>query len=295
MRKNAWITKKLKRVYRYFRSHYLPDDLFLEQLFKKKLGYELDLKNPKTFNEKIQWLKLNDRSKLHTQCADKYAVREYIGNEIGEEYLIPLVYHTQKISDIKPENLPDYPVIIKTNHDSKGSIMVFDKNIIDWTETRKKLSKKIGHNYYRDYKEWVYKNIPRKILVEKLLLTDEGKIPFDYKVYCFNGQPRAIEVSLDRFNNFKHVIYDLDWNRINAHWIEGEYEGEVVRPKKIKDLISLSKCLSKDFIFVRVDFYIQNGKVYFGEITFYPAAGFDKFQSKEWDLKFGEVLKLPIN
>jgi len=188
---NTWVGKKIidfvLEIHQYYRTHYIKEELFLKQQFKKRFGRALDLDNPQTFNEKLQWLKLNDRTALHTICADKYKVRDYVKEKIGEEYLVPLVFETKNPKDIIPENLPDYPVIIKTNHASYGGVIVRDKSQHNWKTVQKTLAKSLRINYYYKSKEWQYKNIERRIVVEKLLTGDSGDIPFDYKMHYFNG------------------------------------------------------------------------------------------------------------
>ena len=144
------------------------------------------------------------------QCADKYAVREYVAERIGDEYLVPLLYHTDSPADITPENLPDAPFIVKTTHGSSGGIMVRDKSAIDWKALRESLRELLRTNYYLS-KEWPYKNIESRIVVEKLLLDRNGNIPFDYKIHCFHGQSRIIQVDLDRFIDHKRNLYDTEW------------------------------------------------------------------------------------
>ena len=158
----------IKGLYDWYRFKIIPDDVYIKKVFEKNLGYKLNLQNPVTLNEKIQWLKLNDRTKLHTKCADKYAVREYVKEKIGEQYLIPLLYQTENHKDITDINMPDEPFIIKTNHDSGGVVIVKDKSSINWKQVQKELSLSMKNNYYYPGREWQYKNIKPSIVVEKL-------------------------------------------------------------------------------------------------------------------------------
>ncbi len=258
------------------------------------LGYLLNLKNPQTFNEKIQWLKLNDRTPLHTICADKFAVRKHIAQIVGEEYLIPLVLQTKNVSDIKPEALPDYPVIIKTNHDSSGGTFVGDKSILDWDAIRTGLRERLGVKYSAfGNGEWQYKNIPPCIIVEKLLLDSDGNIPFDYKMHFFNQKLVFTQVDLDRQENHTRNLYDPQWNLMPCTWLykNGRQLPKPLNYDKMKDIAEI---LAKDFIYVRVDFYTLKDKIYIGELTFHPESGNGKFHPQEWDLKLGDQLKLPI-
>ena len=278
-------------LYKFYLFRLIPDKTFVKQQFKNALGYELDLNNPQTLNEKIQWLKLNDRNQLQTICADKYAVREYIRNKIGEQYLIPLILKTEKITDIFPENLPDYPFIIKTNHDSSGGIIVRDKSKIDWQNVRRKLAINLKNNYYYFNKEWQYKHIKPCIIVEKLLLDGSGSIPSDYKLHCFNGKLAFVQVDIDRQTDHRRSIYDPHWNLLDCQWLY-QKGGSVAKPISFNKMSSLAEEIARDFCYVRVDFYNLNGEIYFGELTFHPGSGIELFTPFDWDKKFGAQLNL---
>lgn len=274
----------------------LSDEAFIKQLFYKKLGYEPSLSNPKTFNEKMQWLKINDRTPKHTMCADKYAVREFIRTELGEQYLIPLLRHTDDLEEITRESLPDEPCIIKTTHDSGNYFVVRDKkNITDneWQIFKSKFEKSIHRNYYYCSREWQYKHIKSKIIIEKLLL-ENGTLPNDYKFYCFNGKSEFVLVDFDKHTDHKRNFYDVNWRQLE---LRRKYPNgkDVPRPKCLEEMICLAEKLAEQFCFLRVDFYEVNGCVYFGEMTFHPASGFGAFEPKEWDLKLGQKLRLPTN
>jgi hypothetical protein len=171
----------LIKLHTFYIHRVIPEKAFLKRNFRKAYKRELNLEKPETLNEKIVWLKLNDRTPLHTQCADKYAVREYVSAKIGAEYLVPLLYMTKNTNEITPNNLPDFPCIIKTNHDSGVGYFVKKKNDVDWKTVRQSLKKRLKHNYYYGKKEWQYKNIKPCIIVEKLLTDKDGNIPYDYK------------------------------------------------------------------------------------------------------------------
>ncbi|OYQ49635.1 hypothetical protein CHX27_01350 [Flavobacterium aurantiibacter] len=156
----------VKYAFDFYRFRLLPEEYFLKRRFKQVFGFNPDLKNPKSLSEKIQWLKLNDRTPLHTQCADKFKVREYVKDKVGEQYLVPLVFETKNVADINSNNIPDYPVAIKANHDSSGVVIVRDKNKENWDAIQKKLQSHLKVNYYYYDKEWPYKNIERRIIVE---------------------------------------------------------------------------------------------------------------------------------
>lgn len=271
----------------------IPDKVFIKWYFKRYMGYSFDLDNPKTLNEKITWLKLYDRTDLHTLVADKYTVRSYIADKIGEEYLIPLLYHTKNASDIKPENLPDCDFIIKNNHDSGGYLIVKDKASVDWPRVQKQFKRSLKENFYYSTREWQYKNIEPRIIVEELLSTEKGEIPNDYKFHCFNGKLAFVHVDIARFGDRRRNLYDANWNFIPCVWQYDNGEMEE-KPELFEKMKSLAETIAKDFIYSRVDFYAVKGKIYFGEITFHHHSGTQKFKTPGCDLKFGKLLKLGI-
>lgn len=297
-----YIITKLIDLYTYYLHYIKPEKKYLTDKFESNFGRKVDLSNPKTLNEKIIWLKLYDRTPLHTICADKYAVRDYIIEKIGEKYLVPLHLKTKDPKEIIPENLPDTPFIVKTNHDSGGGVIVHDKSEIDWNAVRKDLKKRLKHNYYYNSKEWQYKNIEPCIIVEKLLLDKQGNIPFDYKIHCFNGKANMIQVDIDRnSNNHYRNWYNTKWEREPYKWTSIKNEGkttepsdeEVDRPETLEEMLMLSEKLSKDFCFVRVDWYDLDGKLYFGELTFHHDGGNRPILPEKYDRILGDKLILP--
>ncbi|WP_100615835.1 ATP-grasp fold amidoligase family protein [Confluentibacter citreus] len=271
----------------------IPDKLIIQSSFKKHMGYSLDLDNPKTLNEKINWLKLYDRNDLHTIIADKFKVRDYVEKKIGKKYLIPLLYHTKNPNDLKPENLPSTGnYIIKTNHDSSGGVIVRDPLVINWNYIRKRFKHLLKENHYYSTIEWQYKNIEPRIVVEQLLTYDDGSIPDDYKFHCFNGKLAFVMVDFDRHSNIRtRNLYDTDWNLLPCNW--GRPNGkELNKPENFEEMKMLAETLAKDFKYVRIDFYLVNAKIYFGEITLHHASGFQKFYQKECDEKYGSMLNL---
>ena len=285
------LIQPFKNVYEYLRYALVGDETFIKKEFHKNLGYYPNLENPQTFNEKLQWLKLNDRTPLHTICADKYKVRDYVKEKIGAEYLIPLVLETKNPREIVPENLPDYPVIIKTNHDSSGGIIVRDKSKHNWINVQNTLAKFLNINYYYRFKEWQYKNIERRIVVEELLMDRTGAIPFDYKMHFFNGELVFTQVDIDRQDDHKRNLYDSDWNLMDVQWIYSSGR-DVAKPKLYNRMIELGKVFAKDFCYLRVDFYHVNDRIYFGELTFHAESGCGAFTPKHYDNDLGKRLTL---
>jgi len=279
----------------------IPEKKFIGWHYKNIHGYYPDLVSPQVLNEKIQWLKLYDRTPLHTQCADKYAVRSYVEKKIGGEYLVPLLYHTNNPSDLVPENMPDAPFIVKTTHANFGGTIVRDKSAVDWTSIRKKIHEQINVNLYYSSKEWQYKNIAPMIIVERLLIDQYGNIPLDYKIHCFHGHPYAIQVDIDRFTEHRRNFYDIKWQlqpfnwgplRNGVHiWPNGR---EIQKPRQLQKLLDIAEQLSAHFLYARVDLYLVGDRVFFGEITFHHGGGNEIFIPIEWDKKFGHQLSLPL-
>ncbi len=276
------------RSYQNFGPRLLPEKLYAKQTFKNVFLFNLDLSNPKTLNEKIIWLRLIERTKIKTICADKYAVRKFVDSKIGAKYLVPLVFQTHNPKEIVPEKLPNYPIIIKTNHGCGGHIIVKDKSEIDWVKIRKIFAKSLRDNFYFKSKEWQYKNIKPRILIEKLLL-EEGYPPQDFKLNCFNGKVHSIEVHYDRHIQYKKNIYYPNWEEIDCRW--GAPKGrDLDKPKNLDKMIQVAERLADEFKYVRVDLYNVKTKIYFGELTFSPAGGFCPFIPHRWDRIFGDQL-----
>lgn len=280
----------MRKLKYYLRYRLVSDEKYIKYKFRKYFGYELDLDNPQTINEKIQWLKLYDRTPLHTKCADKYLVREYIKEKVGEEYLVPLVFDTFNPKDITKENLPDYPVVIKVNH-ARGVFLIKDKNNVDFKDIREKLSRELKENFYYRTREWQYKDIKPRIIVEKMLLDCYGNLPFDYKFWCINGTVSMIQVDSGGYGSHVLTFFDKFWNKLP---FRKNYptQDDLQKPQLLETMVHLSEYLSKEFCFVRVDLYTINNKVYFGELTFHPESGFGKFTPKEADNELGNKLKL---
>ncbi|PCJ92307.1 MAG: glycosyl transferase [Flavobacteriaceae bacterium] len=293
--------KLLSLVYHKVYFNFVPEKIVLKNRYQKKHGKKLNLKNPKSLNEKIVWLKLNDRTSLHTQCADKYAVREYVSEKIGTQYLVPLYYHTINPKEVRPDNLDKIPCIIKANHDSSGGIFVYDKSEIDWQQVQKEFKKRLKKNYYWKSKEWQYKNITPRIIVEKLLLDKNGNIPFDYKLHCLNGKVRMVQVDIDRgTDNHYRNWYSTEWVREPYKWSSPKGNGiytdpsdkDVQKPHTLQEMIRLSEILAQPFDLVRVDWYNVDEKLFFGELTFHHDGGNQPILPETWDLKLGKELKL---
>ncbi len=276
------------------RNRVIPEKYLLKKRFKRILGYPLNLKQPNTFNEKINWLKLNERTPLHTICSDKFAVRAHVEKQIGKKYLIPLLLQTKDVSQLSPTNLPDFPFIVKTNNDSGGGIIVWDKNNINWAQIRKDLENRLNTNYSIFGKgEFQYKDIEPRIIVEKLLINEDGEIPSDYKLHCFNGKLQFTQVDMDRHTHHKRNLYDINWNLLPCKWAH-ENGKEIPKPRNYEEMQMVAEKLAQGFTYTRVDLYVIEAAIYFGEITFHSGSGNERFIPQIWDQKFGELLKLPL-
>ncbi len=264
----------------------------LKQWYKKRTGKNLNLENPKTFNEKIQWLKLYDNSPLKTKLADKYLVREWIEEQIGSEYLIPLLGAWNNFDEIDFDKLPE-KFVLKANHGSHWNIIVKDKSKLDKSKAKKKFDKWMARDYaFKAGLELQYKGIKPKIIAEKFIEDTNGELN-DYKIMCFNGEPKFVWVDCGRYSNHTKNIYDLDWNLQPFKMTYPISKTPIARPENLDKMIELAKILCKDFAFVRVDFYNVDGKIYFGEMTFTSMSGTDKFEPEKYDLELGNMLTLP--
>lgn len=272
----------------------MPDEQYLKLKYKSIFGKELNLDNPQTFNEKLQWLKLYNRKPEYTVMVDKYKVREYIAQMIGEEYLIPLLGVWDDPDEIDFDALPDQ-FVLKCNHNSGlGMCICKDKSELDISRVKAELRKGLKEDYYLKFREWPYKDVPRKIIAEKYMEDASGELR-DYKFYCFNGVMKFVMINSDR-NTDKPTradYFDCDFNWLDFTWGYSHAEVHPQKPEQFEKMVAIAERLSKGLPHIRVDLYDCNGKIYFGELTFFDGSGFDKIEPLEWDYKIGEMLKLP--
>ena len=270
-------------------------ELELKLLFRLKCGYKLNLKNPKTYNEKIQWIKLHDLNPLMPKCCDKYAVREYVESKGCGEILNTLIWEGFNPADIPFDELPD-KFVIKVTHGSTFNIICTDKSKLNREEVIRKCNKWLKAKFLEAYGEWFYGIERPRVIVEKFLDYGTGRLR-DYKIYCFNGIPRYIGVDSGDDSKGTHFkdIYDTDWNLIKGYEMAYPNSGVALeKPEALVDLLKYARILSEDFLHARTDFYIVDGKVVFGEITFSNSAGFGRVAPEEFALKMGAYLKLPL-
>lgn len=273
----------------------MDDKKFIEKMFKATMDYPLNLENPKSFNEKLQWLKLYDRNPLYTKLVDKYKVREYISEKIGEDYLIPLLGVWDDPEEIDFDSLPN-KFVLKCNHNSGlGMCICTDKSKIDIKKVKNELKRGLAQNYYLNGREWPYKNVSRKIICEKYMTDETGKNLRDYKFYCFDGKPKIVGIYQDR-NSDKETtgdFFDMNFEWVDLRFGMPNALNKPQKPQKFQEMIKIAEILSEGMPEVRVDLYISNNKIYFGELTFFDGGGFDKIEPLEWDYKLGSWIKLP--
>ena len=275
---------------------FLNDYTFLKMKYRLVIGKKLDLKNPKTFNEKLQWLKLYDRKPQYTKMVDKYEAKKYVASVIGNEYIIPTLGIYNKFDDIDFDKLPNQ-FVMKCTHDSGGLIIVRDKNKLDIKAARKKLEKSLKRNYYCYGREWPYKNVVPRIIIEKYMVDESKKELKDYKLFCFNGTPKITLVCSERFSsdNMCETFFDVNWKLYPFIENNHRIDTTIKKPKTFNKMLEYSRKLSKNIPFVRIDWYEIEGKLYFGEITFFPASGYEKFNPEEFGEEFGLLINLPSN
>jgi len=277
---------------RYWPLRYISDEAFLKLSFKAYQGYKLDLNKVETFNEKIQWLKLFDRNNKYTDLTDKYLVRKYVKERIGEQYLIPLLGVWNYVNEINFSKLPNQ-FVLKCNHDSGSVIICKNKQEFDTQKATKKLKKNLNTQYFWKSREYNYKNIKRKVIAEKYMIDIDGKEINDYKFFCFNGDPKFIQVDFARHTKHIRNYYNIDGTFIPVEY-GCQSDRNLMLPKDIKldEMINIAKKLSKDFIMVRVDLYQIENKIYFGELTFHHGGGFMKVNPFEYDKKWGSYIDI---
>ncbi|WP_445002566.1 ATP-grasp fold amidoligase family protein [Exiguobacterium alkaliphilum] len=270
---------------------WLSDEKYIKIAHRIKLGESLNLENPITYNEKLQWLKLYDRSPKYVDLVDKYEVREYIKNKIGEKYLIPLLGVWDSIEDIDFHQLPNQ-FVLKATHDS-GGVVICDKANLSIKKVKKKLHKSLKHNFFWGQREWVYKDIKPRIVAEKYMIDRNTNELRDYKFFCFNGKVKALFIATDRGKDTKFDFFDIQFNKLPFSQYYSNSNKIIDKPETYEKMIEIAEILAADIPHVRVDLYEINGEIYFGEMTFFHFSGWKKFRPKEFDKKFGEWLVLP--
>ena len=278
------------------RMHFLPDEIVLKRLFKIYMGYSLNLEDPVTFNEKLQWLKLYDRKEIYTRMVDKNEAKKYVADIISDRYIIPTIGVYDNFDDIDFNELPNQ-FVLKCTHDSGGLVICKDKKYFDRKAARKKINRCLRRNFYYSFREWPYKNVKPRIIIEKYMEDKDSKTMRDYKFFCFNGKPEIMYLSegLENHKTARMSFYDMNMKLIDCR--RSDYELLDYTPKKPKNfekMKKLSAVLSKNIPHLRVDWYEINGELYFGELTFSTRGGMVPFADVEWDRKLGELINLGL-
>lgn len=274
-------------------SKLYDDEKYLKYLFEKRMGYIPDLKKPRTFNEKLQWLKIHDRRSEYTNMVDKYEFKKYIAGIIGEQYVIPTIGVWDSVDAIEWDKLPEQ-FVLKCTHDSGSVAICRNKEEFDSREIKEKFSLALSHNYYWSCREWPYKNVKPRIIAEEYMEEEGFKVLNVYKIFNFNGKPRLIQVIQDDKTLEETIDYfDTQWNRLELRQNYPNSKKSLPCPEQLDEILELAEKLSQGIPFVRTDFYIINGKIYVSEFTFYSDAGMAKFHPTEWDYVLGDYILLP--
>ena len=273
---------------------WMPDEPYLQLQYWARLNRRLNLKNPQTYNEKLQWLKLHDRKPEYSRMVDKYEVKKYVSDRIGEEYIIPNLGVWERFEDIDFEALPDQ-FVLKCTHDSGGLVIVREKAKLDVAAAKAKIEGSLKQQYYLQGREWPYKNVKPRIIAEKYMENQNSRSLCDYKFYCFNGEPKYLYISegLEDHETAKISFLTLDWafaefNRSDFR----PFEELPPKPQSFDRMVELARKLSAGNAFLRVDLYEVRGQIYFSELTFTPCGGYMPFVPESWDLKLGELIDL---
>ena len=282
------ILKKIKYAMRI-----IPDRAYIQMYYFAHFKKFCNLKNPKTYNEKLNWLKLHDKNPIYTRIVDKFEAKEYVKDIIGDQYIIPTLGVWDNFDDIDFDELPQQ-FVLKCTHDSEGLVIVKDKDKLDKEMAKNKIESALKQNFFYIGREWPYKNVKPRIIAEKYMEDHiDGELR-DYKFFCFDGEPKAMFVASDRASdNVKFDYFDLNFNHLDIKQKYPHAEQPLRKPVTFEKMIELSKVLSKGFPHVRVDFYEVDGQLYFGEFTFYHFSGYMPFEPNKWDKIFGDWIKLP--
>ena len=277
-------------------SALIPDDIYLKIVYRRNMGERLDLKNPVTFQEKLQWLKLYDRKNIYIKMVDKCDAKKYVSSIIGDEYIIPTLGVWENAEDIDFENLPE-KFVLKTTHDSGGIFICKDRECLDRKNIICLLNKRLKRNVFYSTREWPYKGVKPRIIAEKFLSEPSRNDLQDYKFFCFNGEPKFCQVITDRNSEEKIDFYDTHWHRLvglvglNSHAKNSDIT--FPQPLNYSLMLDVAARLSRNIPFLRVDLYNVCGRIYFGELTFYPYSGMGTFLPSEWNVIMGNYIQLP--
>lgn len=277
-----------------FSSFIKDDEKYVRLKYRLAMGKKLNLDNPQTYNEKLQWLKLHDQHSEYSMMVDKYEAKKYVAKIIGDEYIIPTLGVYDSFEEIDFDQLPQQ-FVLKCTHNSGGIVICKDKKLFNKTNAKKFLTKYLHKNPYWSNREYPYKNVKPRIIAEKYMVDESGSELKDYKFFCFNGESKLMFIASERPKNTKFDFYDMHFNHLpftNGHPCSTKV---FKKPDNFEEMITISEKLSQGIPHVRVDLYNINGRIYFGELTFFHWSGKVPFNPEEWDYKLGEWLQLPNN
>ena len=286
-----WNTRRIKKQNRFMEKY--SDKEAIEEIYYRRFNRKLDLENPLRFTEKLQWLKLYFRNKEMSICADKYAVRDYLIKKGYSDIINTLIDVWDDVDKINIEKLPEQ-FVLKAAHGSGMNLIVKDKSKINWPLWKRIMRCWLKQNIYIDGREWPYKNIKPRIICEKYIETN-GQDLKDYKFFCFNGEPKFIQVDGERYSNHQRAYYDIEWNYQPFQYGDYDIKYRTERPSQLENMIGIARELAQPFPFSRIDFYNIGDRIIFGEITFFPDSGFASFNPDKYDAILGEMLILPDN
>jgi hypothetical protein len=285
-------SKELTLIKYHIKGFLISDKLHAVIRFKRNFGRPVNLKDPKTFNEKLQWLKLYYRKPVYTVYADKYSVRNIISEKIGEHVLNDLYATYDNVDEIDFDALPN-SFVLKTTHASGTNIICRDKSGLNIKEVKQTLKYWLKSSYYLRNREWPYKNIKKRIVCEKFLEPKNNEPLYDYKLFCFDGKVKYILVDIHISNKLRRAFYNTKWEKQPFSIKYDIIEEEIPRPERLDEMIKYAEILSENEPFLRIDFYYFDKKIVFGEITMYPGNGYNGFIPEKYDYHFGQLLKLP--
>lgn len=284
---NRWFWWFLNHTYKYW-----PDSIWLKVLYRVKLHRKLNLKNPKRFTEKLNWLKLYDRNPLYSRLVDKYEAKLYMEEKLGKEMVIPLYGVWDRFDDIDFQKLPNQ-FVLKCTHDSGSFCICKDKSSFNIDAARKRIEHSLNNNFFWWTREWPYKQVKPRIIAEKFMVDKESDTLTDYKFFCFNGEPKLMYISKDVAEDPRTDFFDMEWNHLPFYLKDPNADVIPQKPALFNEMKELARNLSKGIPQVRVDFYVINDHIYFGEMTFFHNSGIFSVTPDEWDYKIGEWLSLP--
>lgn len=296
----ATVSKYLRRpplifFYLGLKGHFkfIPDELYVRMCYRILMGKRLELDPPRTFNEKLQWLKLHDRRPEQTRWVDKYEVRKLIAATVGEDHLFPLLGVWDRVEDVDWAQLPDR-FVLKCTHDSGGTIICRDKSRFDVCAARRKLAAGLKRNYYWAGREWAYKDVRPRVIAEPLMVDESGTELKDYKFFCFDGEPRLIQVDFDRFSDHRRNLYDLEWRYQPFQILYPTDPGRPIpKPRHLEAALELVRRITPKVPFMRTDLYLIGERIYFGEFTLHHGGGAETFTPESYDDLLGGWIRLP--